>query len=277
MSFASPAWLLLLPAAVALLLAAARRRAKGRAALAAFDRSVTSSAARGRLEAGVELLGVAFLGFALAGPRLGGASGRDLPSCLFVLDGSRSMLAADVAPSRFEAACKALLSRARREPGRRFGLVVFSGAASEVCPPTSDVAALARLVAEVDPRQRLEAGSDVALGIERALARLAPEGGGEIVVLTDGEWDGRGDSPGELRSRAAAAGVSIHGEWFGGDVTSSAGAAAARVAALAGEGAKASSDEPIVPSSPAAFRLGSWLLAGFVLLAAAHAMAGRDA
>jgi hypothetical protein len=63
--------------------------------------------------------------------------GRDV---VFLLDVSRSMLAADVAPNRLEAAKTAIRDCVAALDGDRLALVVFSGSASILCPLTSDTA-----------------------------------------------------------------------------------------------------------------------------------------
>jgi Ca-activated chloride channel family protein len=294
-TIAAPLWLLLLPVALALAAVAERRRRAARAALRAESGDVDRARAGGSVEGTLALAGCAVLCVALARPDWSARDDgrREPPPCIFVLDGSRSMLAQDVAPNRFAAASARLLERARAEPGRRFGLVLFAGDAREVAPPTSDVDALAALLQELDPRRLADPGSDVGRGLERALARLAPPARGEIVVLSDGEWDG-----GESDAAAAHArelGVRVVAECFGGptpapivlrdesgaplasEPAALTTAAPARVAALA-SGPDAVVDSPADDAdSRAAHRFRAWALAGLLLLAGAHWRAGRDA
>jgi Ca-activated chloride channel family protein len=179
------------------------------------------------------------------------------------------MLAEDVAPNRFGAATARLLERARAEPGRRFGIVVFAGDAKEICPPTADVEALAALLSEVHPRRRDDPGSDVSLGIARALSRFDAASGGEIMVLSDGEWDGESSAVAQAASRARELGVRITGECFG-------GTAPERVAELASAGAAVATIAPAPDAGAlAARRIRGWIATGLLVLAAAHGLSGR--
>lgn len=192
MSFALPAWAALAAAVVAL---AAWRAREGRS--------------------WCEALSIALLLVALARPRLPPASTPDErpPPCVIVLDASRSMLARDVAPDRFGAACARIAARVRGEAGRRFGLVAFAGTAWTVAPPTADGEALLALLAELDPRRVARPGSEAHDGVAVALERLESEGGGELWLLTDGEWEGDALEP--LAQRAQAGGIAFVAEPFG--------------------------------------------------------------
>lgn len=197
MSFEAVHWLwLALPAAGAALLA--RRRP------------------RGLLEAAALVL----VALALARPqRAPGAAraGSDEPPLLFVLDASRSMLARDVAPSRFDAARERIAAAVAREPGRRIGVVAFAGEAWTVAPPTADHAALREILAGVEPSRVDAPGSDARAGLARALAlleRIDASAGSEVVVLGDGEWEGE-DAQVEI-AQLAARGARLAAESFGG-------------------------------------------------------------
>jgi Ca-activated chloride channel family protein len=296
-TLAAPAWLLVVPAAAAVMLAALALRRRDRLALAPFGGGVVAQHGGGeRVARFAELGACALLGAALAAPQVEtGASRREPPPAIFVVDASRSMLAEDVAPDRFAAASAALLAKARAEPGRRFGLVVFAGDAKEVAPPTADFEALASLLAEQHPRRRADPGSDVGRGLAKAVARLATIGrGGEIVVLTDGEWDGEESTLVEATTRARELGVVVSGECVGrpeparivlrgelGEVDDSAApttttAAPERVARLASLGAPRRPAVDRAPPSDAGARLRIWIGAGLLLLAAAHVFTGRE-
>jgi Ca-activated chloride channel family protein len=297
-SFVAPLWLLLAPAMALVVALTARRRERRRAELRPYGAPRRETEAGRRLEPLAAIAGAALLAVALAGPRRAdGEAPHEPPTCVLVLDGSRSMLAEDVAPSRFAAARAELLARVRAEPGRRFGVVLFAGRARVVCPPTRDGEALARLVGDVDPRRVSDPGSDVARGIESALALLEEEGagaaggrGGEIVLLTDGEFDGRDEESHALVERARAAGVELAGRSFGGATPAPIVRRDASGAALGGEPATTlaaprrlaelapldrAAGEP-GPGAPPRHDVRVWAAAGLLLLAFAHGLTGRE-
>jgi len=141
----------------------------------------------------VALLFVAvfFLIFALARPQWGeerdttAASGEDT---IFVLDTSKSMLAADVRPNRLERAKIAIEDYLRRHGRGRVGLVVFAGQAFLQCPLTLDYDAFADTLRSVDVNAVPVPGSDVGRAIDEASKALDKNEGRKIMVLlTDGE------------------------------------------------------------------------------------------
>src|SRR5438445_722831 len=83
------------------------------------------------------VLAIAGMGLAMARPQWGEtaevsrALGEDI---LFLLDCSKSMLAADVRPSRLSRAKYAILDFMQRHGSGRMGLVAFSGQAFLQCP-----------------------------------------------------------------------------------------------------------------------------------------------
>jgi Ca-activated chloride channel family protein len=148
-------------------------------------------------------LGLVILG--VAGPRWGrspelvAGEGRDV---VIVLDMSRSMLAQDVLPDRFERARQALmdLSYAVEERGgHRLALIVFAAHPRLVCPLTNDYdhfrLALSELRAD-DPDPELaalanESVSGTRIGAALRLAVEVPdkhsEGYEDIILISDGD------------------------------------------------------------------------------------------
>jgi len=132
-----------------------------------------------------------FLIAALARPQWGeerdstAASGEDT---IFVLDTSKSMLAADVRPNRLERAKIAIEDYLRRHGRGRVGLVVFAGQAFLQCPLTLDYDAFTDTLRSVDVNAVPVPGSDVGRAIDEASRALEKNEGRKIVVLlTDGE------------------------------------------------------------------------------------------
>lgn len=129
---------------------------------------------------------------------------------VFVLDVSPSMAAADLAPTRLDAA-KAIISgflRARRN--ETVGLVAFGQEAALICPPTMDYAAFA---SRLDALSAGVFGDGTALGdgIATAIAHAARSSAPEkhIILLTDGESNAGALDPGTAASIAARNGIEL--------------------------------------------------------------------
>lgn len=175
--------------------------------------TVGVSARRQKLRLVLLAAAVALLLLALARPLLGFAweevkqRGLDI---VVVLDTSRSMLAADVAPSRLARAKLAaldLMQAARRD---RLGLVVFAGTAFLQCPLTLDDTAFAQSVNAVEVGTIPLGGTALAAAIRTAVATFKESGENHrvIVLFTDGEDHEEGVI--EAAERAAEAGVRIY-------------------------------------------------------------------
>ncbi len=168
---------------------------------------------RRRLKAGLYISAVALTLVALAGPRFGErtvelkAEGVDV---VVLLDTSRSMLAEDVAPSRFERAKLEVQRLLKRLEGHRVGLVVFAGRAHVQCPLTLDYGAFAMFLSSVQVGSVELGGTQLPSAIEKACNLFAA---GErkyktLVVFSDGESHS-GDLEAAARD-AAEQGVVIH-------------------------------------------------------------------
>jgi len=105
-----------------------------------------------------------------------------------VLDLSRSMLAADLPPSRLARARYKVADILDRSPDGQTGLVVFAGDAFAVAPLSNDTDTIRSLLAPLEPQLMPVQGSRVDLGLEKARDLLAQAGQaqGEILLLTDG-------------------------------------------------------------------------------------------
>ena len=166
--FAEPHWLWLAlagPIVLALLQLYAswmRRKQLSRIAAPAFMDGLTRSHSpfRRAVKNLLLLLGLAFMGLALARPQWGEQAeashlfGQDI---LFVLDCSRSMLATDVAPSRLQRAKLAILDFVQRQGHGRVGLVAFAGQAFLQCPLTFDYGAFEDALSAIDDKTMLPA------------------------------------------------------------------------------------------------------------------------
>lgn len=159
-----------------------------------------------------------FLVIAMAGPRWGMKEqlierhGIDI---VIALDLSRSMLTADLSPSRIDRAKLELSSFIDSRRGDRIGIVAFAGKAIVACPLTLDYGAAKNFLKGLNVGMIPTQGTDLAGAINVSNDLLAGYAGREkvIVLLTDGE-DTVGD-PLKVASEVAGKGVSIYTLGFG--------------------------------------------------------------
>lgn len=104
---------------------------------------------------------------------------------VFVVDISPSMDARDAAPSRLQRAKWWLQRVIAASPQHRFGLVAYSANAYPVLPLTQDLAVLNHFSDALNSELARQSGSNLARGLERAVALL--ESGGTLIVFSDGE------------------------------------------------------------------------------------------
>ena len=105
------------------------------------------------------------------------------------VDVSRSMLAADVRPSRMERSKELLRSMVQDLPDTRFAVVVFKGNAFTLVPMTEDRTAIESFIRSLGTALTSAGGTDVESGLRQALESF-PDGSGRnraIVLMTDGE------------------------------------------------------------------------------------------
>lgn len=160
---------------------------------------------------------LALLAFAAARPQFGAdesALERPPLGVVIALDVSQSMSAADLRPSRFDAAVAEVRRLVGAQRTVRFGLVIFAGEPFVRFPLTLDHAsALAVLAALQAGESLVPPGSNIAAAIGASLDLLRRSGtsgsaaGGAIVVLSDGETH-EGDAAAAARA-AAEAGVRV--------------------------------------------------------------------
>jgi Ca-activated chloride channel family protein len=151
----------------------------------------TYSPLRRAIKDGLILLAVTLLGVALARPQWGQQSDTSAVSgedTIFLLDTSKSMLAADVRPNRLERAKLAIEDYLRRHANGRVGLVVFAGQAFLQCPLTLDYDAFSDTLRSVDVNAIPVPGSDLGRALDEGSRALEKnEGRKLLVLLTDGE------------------------------------------------------------------------------------------
>ncbi|MEZ5980172.1 MAG: VWA domain-containing protein [Planctomycetota bacterium] len=138
------------------------------------------------------VVAIALASAALAGPVVGSverpvvAHGIDVVICL---DTSRSMLARDVKPSRFERAKREISLLLSELDENRASLVAFGGDAERIAPLTRDRVALRGFLDTVDVASTRVGGTDLGAAVDYALGMFEDRSGRHeaIVLVTDGE------------------------------------------------------------------------------------------
>lgn len=170
------------------------------------------------LKATLFICGIFFLILALARPQFGTKlvelerKGSDV---VIALDASKSMLAQDIKPNRFERAKSVLSELINRLEGDRIGIVAFAGASFWQCPLTLDRSGAAMFLQILDTNLIPLAGTAIGKAITLSLTGLektAPKAKA-IVLLTDGE--DHNSEPLEAAKKAAASGVKVFVIGFG--------------------------------------------------------------
>lgn len=216
--FLRPGWLLALPIGVGLILYLFRLQGRGGAwrnvvdrALQPFVLTASDGYSGRRWPLAVALAAWTVATVALAGPaweRLPVPAFRSNDALVVALDLSRSMDAADLAPSRLARAKLKLLSLLDRRVSGQTALVVFSSHAFTVTPLTTDTQTIASLVAALSTDIMPTRGSRIGAGLETSaeLIRRAGLTRGRILLMTDAE-----PTAADLRSAAALrdAGIDI--------------------------------------------------------------------
>ncbi|MDD5561642.1 MAG: VWA domain-containing protein [Candidatus Omnitrophica bacterium] len=158
------------------------------------------------------VLAVSFMLFALIRPQWGfhweevKRKGVDI---LIALDTSKSMLAEDVKPSRFQRSKLAIKDLVRNLKGDRIGLIAFSGSAFLQCPLTLDYGGFLLSLDNTDIETIPKGGTSITSAIKEALRSY--EGGQKkykvLIIITDGE-DHEG-SPEQAAEEAKKEGIRI--------------------------------------------------------------------
>jgi len=128
---------------------------------------------------------------------------------LVAIDTSKSMDAADVAPSRLERCKLGVADFISRLDGDRVGLIPFAGSAFLMCPLTLDYNAVDQSLRDLDTRIIPRGGTDISSAIREAEAAFAGSANNKILILiTDGE-NLEGDAEQTARD-AAGRGMTIY-------------------------------------------------------------------
>ena len=139
------------------------------------------------------IIGVFFIIFGLARPgwnpkpRKLVRKGRDV---VFVIDVSKSMLAADIAPNRLERAKIAIIDCVERLEGDRVGLVAFAGSSIVKCPLTLDYGFFRTMVEDISVLSIARGGTKIGDALRKVLKEVfdnQEKQYKDIILITDGE------------------------------------------------------------------------------------------
>jgi Ca-activated chloride channel family protein len=131
---------------------------------------------------------------------------------VMTLDMSFSMKAADVRPTRLDAAKEVIDDFITRRVNDRIGMVVFGREAYTLCPPTLDYNVLRNLVADLELGTVDGRGTAIGNGVGTSINRLRKSDADSkaIVLLTDGSNNQGNISPGQAADFARALGIRIY-------------------------------------------------------------------
>jgi Ca-activated chloride channel family protein len=220
-SFREPlilAGLALLPLAVAAYVAAQRRRR--RFAVRYTNVDLLAGVARAgwlrHLPAALALLALAALLIALARPQRTVAAERREATVVLATDTSGSMRAADVTPTRLDAAREAARTLVREVPEDfRVGLVRFGYPAEQLLEPTTDRTRMELALRSLTVKGSTAMGDALDLALEAARTPVPDGLGGTrrlpaaIVLLSDGA-NTKGQDPIDVAQRARKEGVRVY-------------------------------------------------------------------
>lgn len=215
--FATPGALALALLALPLLFVLRTRR---RAAIPISSAAALSGARPGprlrlaRALPALRVLAVVLLAVAVAGPRRGDArtivpgEGVDI---VLSLDLSSSMLQTFGDSTRLAVTKEVVREFIRTRENDRVGLVVFQQDALALSPPSTDYAALDRMVADLDSGL-LPDGTGIGVGLAAALTMLQESTAASrvVILLTDGEHNAPSIRPEAAAALAAALNIRVY-------------------------------------------------------------------
>lgn len=172
---------------------------------------------------GLALASMVMLTVAWATPRQTVEVPRERATVVIVMDVSLSMEAADVPPTRLDAAKESAKEFANSlPPGFNVSLVEFAGTASIAVPPTTDRGVVNAAIDNLRLRESTAIGEGIYVALD-ALLMVPPDPNdpeatppATMVVLSDGESQ-RGRSPYTAAATAKEAGVPVNTIAFGTD------------------------------------------------------------
>jgi Ca-activated chloride channel family protein len=213
MTFAHPAALVLTLLIVGLLLFVLRVLERRRSAdaltysnLDFLERAAASRIPWTALLAGAWALAVACMGIALAGPHVTAPVAVRDGAVALCIDTSGSMSAADVQPTRADAALRAARAFIDGVPdGTRISIVAFSSSAAIIMPASDDKDAVREALERIPPPN---GGTAIGDALTVAARSLPPVRHRAIVLVTDGV-NNQGSDPLAVAPRIGGSGTTI--------------------------------------------------------------------
>ncbi len=211
--FIRPAWLLLLPIAVAIWWRIRRTKDP----MAGWRNVMAEDLLQALVVGGTNrkdyrqhaLLLAWILGcIAIAGPtwQLVPSPFADNPNpVMMLLKANETMKLTDLTPSRMERAKLKIVDFANVRKGLPLGLGTYAGSAHLVLPPTRDTSVVATMATEIGPDILPTPGEDLGTALQMAARTMGSEGGA-IVVVADTVGNVRDDVAAEL----TASGIAMH-------------------------------------------------------------------
>lgn len=232
MNFTAPAYLLTLLAVagiVAFALVIERRRSRYPVAYTNLELLAGLAPTRRRrrrlVPLGLVCLALACGAVALARPQANLNEPDQNATIVLLVDVSGSMRAADVAPTRLEAAVAAMSSFLGTLPAQfKVGLVAFSDNAQPLLSPTLDRALVEQSVQELEPEDGTALGDGLAAAVQMVRSSLRAGGyvrkghsevPAAIVLLSDGAQNEGILQPYQAAVLAKKAGIRVYGIAFG--------------------------------------------------------------
>ncbi|MBC7714337.1 MAG: VWA domain-containing protein [Rhizobacter sp.] len=168
----------------------------------------------------VGIAGWLHIAFALAGPRRPMGMDKntiEVNDIFIILDLSRSMLAEDLKPNRFEAAKQKIQDFVALFPKDRIGIVIFAEKVFTLLPLSTDLNLISKMVAQIKIGplgDGTNIGDALALGVGRLLQSLAKNK--VIILMTDGVSNVGTLTPLQAAEMAAAQKIKIYTIGIGG-------------------------------------------------------------
>lgn len=166
------------------------------------------------------VVGWLYISFALAGPRKPMGMDKntiEVNDIFIVLDLSRSMLAEDLKPNRFEAAKQKIQEFVALFPRDRIGIVIFAEKVFTLLPLSTDLNLINKMVAQIKIGplgDGTNIGDALALGVGRLLQSLAKNK--VMILMTDGVSNVGTLNPLQAAEMAAAQKIKIYTIGIGG-------------------------------------------------------------
>jgi len=167
------------------------------------------------------VVGWLYISFALAGPRRPMGMDKntiDVNDVFIVLDLSRSMMAEDLKPNRFEAAKQKVVEFTQLFPKDRIGIVIFAEKVFTLLPLSTDLELIRKMVEQIRLGP-LGDGTNIGDALALAVGRLIQSQAKSkvIVLLTDGVSNVGTLTPLQAAEMAAQNHIKIYTIGIGGD------------------------------------------------------------